>query len=602
MKYSSKMRLLPFFILFFSVLQGYGQSEARLKKMQAIEGIPPKVVYRAITHDNAGNLYVATSADVFLIPANSNKAQPMSAGDNIMDVKWSTDNGLVMLVKDGTLRFISSGKVLQLGENIEATCMDASKSTIWVGTTNGVYTVSIEKEKILDHYSTEDGVMLSNQIHFIHTDPFNVKWIGTDKGVVRIAGKNWKLYEEEQAVTAVTSTDEGVWMAADENMWLVNSYNRWFPIDAWKDLTVGRVRAISSDAKGLLYIASNIMVRYDPYEDKIITMTEDSNAAQHILLAQGPQKVVVMASDNGLSRIIEDTTTTFTVASDVKGAPSSDFTVAVELLSTPVCTGASSGRLRVKATGGLSPYTYKWSYENETDNEITNLNPGLYQVTVTDANGLTIVSSGIIQPSPAMTLSTASLQNASDKLAGDGKAIAKVSGGASPVMYTWDNDERTAEAVALTEGIHGVTITDANGCSLTSEVAVEAEKVLKSLDISTLTLGQTIRVDKLYFEADSSTIEPTSFAVLEEIYDFLKSHENVTIEIGGHTNSLPEDEYCDFLSTSRAKNVALHLYSKGIRESQIMYKGYGKRQPVATNQTVDGRRRNQRVEIKIVSL
>src|SRR5205085_6250949 len=133
-------------------------------------------------------------------------------------------------------------------------------------------------------------------------------------------------------------------------------------------------------------------------------------------------------------------------------------------------------------------------------------------------------------------------------------------------------------------------------------VTINAEKVLKNLDISTLKLGETIRVDKLYFEADSATIQPTSFGVLEEIYDFLKNNDKVIIEIGGHTNSLPEDEYCDRLSTARAKNIALYLYGRGIPEKQISYKGYGKRQPIASNQTVDGRRRNQRVEIKIVSL
>jgi len=54
--------------------------------------------------------------------------------------------------------------------------------------------------------------------------------------------------------------------------------------------------------------------------------------------------------------------------------------------------------------------------------------------------------------------------------------------------------------------------------------------------------------------------------------------------------------------TARAKDIAEYLYDKGIPQSRITYKGYGKRQPIATNQTVDGRRRNQRVEIKIVSL
>jgi outer membrane protein OmpA-like peptidoglycan-associated protein len=89
---------------------------------------------------------------------------------------------------------------------------------------------------------------------------------------------------------------------------------------------------------------------------------------------------------------------------------------------------------------------------------------------------------------------------------------------------------------------------------------------------------------------------------MEEIYAFLKDHEKVIIEVGGHTNGLPEDEYCDRLSTARAKNVSQYLFSKGIPESQVSYKGYGKRQPIATNQTVEGRRRNQRVEIKIISL
>ncbi|MEO5906591.1 MAG: hypothetical protein ABIQ11_07690, partial [Saprospiraceae bacterium] len=216
------MRQLKYLFLLFITLFQAGALNAQLKKIQKIEGIPPRVQYRAITHDNTGNIYVATSADVYMIPSNSSKAQPMSAGDNIMDIDWSADHGLIMLVKDGTIRFISSGRVLTLEQGIEAKSMDATKSTIWVGTSNGVYTVSIEKEKILQHYTTADGVMLSNNVHFIHTDQFNIRWIGTDKGVARISGKKWKLFEEEQAITAITSTKEGAWMAADQNMWLAD--------------------------------------------------------------------------------------------------------------------------------------------------------------------------------------------------------------------------------------------------------------------------------------------------------------------------------------------------------------------------------------------
>src|SRR5687768_7137986 len=102
------MRQLKYLFLLIITLLQAGALNAQLKKVQKIEGIPPKVQYRAITHDNTGNIYVATSADVYMIPSNSSKAQPMSAGDNIMDIDWSQDHGLIMLVKNGTIRFVSS--------------------------------------------------------------------------------------------------------------------------------------------------------------------------------------------------------------------------------------------------------------------------------------------------------------------------------------------------------------------------------------------------------------------------------------------------------------------------------------------------------------
>ncbi|HZV71262.1 MAG TPA: OmpA family protein [Saprospiraceae bacterium] len=569
----------------------------QLKAVQRIEGIPAHTEYRAITHDNAGNIYVATSADVFMIPSSSNKAQPMSAGKHITDIDWSDEAGLIMLVDDGSVRFTTSGKVLTLDQKVTATCMDVTKSTIWVGTTNGVYSLSIPQEKILKHYTTDNGVLKSNKINFIHTDPYNIRWIGTDLGVVRVTGKKWKLYEEEQPITAITSTTEGAWMAAKQNMWLVDSYNRWYPIDAWKDLVQGGVRALSSDGQGLIYIASDILVKYDPYQEKIISMNRDVASEPMMLLAQGPGKNVWIAGDLGMAKIIEDTTVI------IKPAEVSDELAAtVEVKSTPVCTGMLTGNVSVKGSGGQPPYTYKWNYQGSTQRELSGLPPGLYQVTLTDASGKTTLASGIVSSSPEISATVLSEANASDKLAADGKAVAIVKGGAEPFQVLWGNGETALNATTLTEGSHTVRIIDANGCIANGTVTISAEKVLKSLDISTLKLGETIRVDKLYFAADSSTIQPISFAVLEEIYEFLKNNDKVIIEIGGHTNSLPTDEYCDRLSTTRAKNIATYLYGRGIPEAQISYKGYGKRQPVASNLTVDGRRKNQRVEIKIVSL
>jgi len=128
------------------------------------------------------------------------------------------------------------------------------------------------------------------------------------------------------------------------------------------------------------------------------------------------------------------------------------------------------------------------------------------------------------------------------------------------------------------------------------------EKLIKDLDRSRIREGQTIRIDKLFFKADSTRITSTSYAALNEIYDFMRDNRDVVLEIGGHTNRVPPHSYCDKLSKNRAKAVVDYLVSKGIPNQRLTYKGYGKRKPVAFGRRPEDRKKNQRVEIKILSL
>lgn len=82
----------------------------------------------------------------------------------------------------------------------------------------------------------------------------------------------------------------------------------------------------------------------------------------------------------------------------------------------------------------------------------------------------------------------------------------------------------------------------------------------------------------------------------------MKENANIRVEIGGHTNDIPESSYCDKLSSMRAKSIYDYLLKSGIDMNRLEYKGYGKRNPLTSNKTADGRRRNQRVEIKILSI
>lgn len=128
--------------------------------------------------------------------------------------------------------------------------------------------------------------------------------------------------------------------------------------------------------------------------------------------------------------------------------------------------------------------------------------------------------------------------------------------------------------------------------------------LLPELDSKKMFVGQKIRLNHLYFKADSVNLLPNSYRVLDELAAYLKANPKTVIEIGGHTNTIPPDDYCNKLSTARAKSVYSYLVAKGIPESRLEYKGYGKTDPLIPydKYNKEARTKNQRVEIKILSL
>jgi outer membrane protein OmpA-like peptidoglycan-associated protein len=115
-------------------------------------------------------------------------------------------------------------------------------------------------------------------------------------------------------------------------------------------------------------------------------------------------------------------------------------------------------------------------------------------------------------------------------------------------------------------------------------------------------VGKISKIEDLHFHAGSDTILAASFPTLKKLTEQLKQHPNAVIEIGGHTNGLPKPEYCDSLSLGRANSVRYYLIEKGIKSARLKTKGYGKRQPKAKDDTKEGREKNQRVEIKVLSM
>ena len=131
-----------------------------------------------------------------------------------------------------------------------------------------------------------------------------------------------------------------------------------------------------------------------------------------------------------------------------------------------LCNGAANGGIDIDVTGGTMPYTYAWS-NGATTEDLVNLVPGAYLVTVTDANGCTAITGAITIVEPTALVVTAdTVENVSCNGSNDGRIVVSVSGGVSPYSFIWSNGATTQNLTGLAPGTYSGTITDANGCTV----------------------------------------------------------------------------------------------------------------------------------------
>ena len=120
-------------------------------------------------------------------------------------------------------------------------------------------------------------------------------------------------------------------------------------------------------------------------------------------------------------------------------------------------------------------------------------------------------------------------------------------------------------------------------------------------NINKLSVGSTLVLHDIYFQFDRSVILQQSYKELTKLLELMQDNPKLRIEIGGHTDDKGSVEYNRRLSESRAKAVADYLISKGVDSKRLTYRGYGKSKPIEDNSTDEGRARNRRVEIKVLS-
>jgi outer membrane protein OmpA-like peptidoglycan-associated protein len=127
-----------------------------------------------------------------------------------------------------------------------------------------------------------------------------------------------------------------------------------------------------------------------------------------------------------------------------------------------------------------------------------------------------------------------------------------------------------------------------------------AKPFLKDIPLQSMKAGNKVVLKNVFFETNSFELKPESTVELNKMLQFLNENFNLKIEISGHTDNVGSDALNQKLSENRAKAVVDYLTSKGITPARMISKGYGKTQPIANNNTEEGRALNRRTEFKIL--
>ncbi len=155
--------------------------------------------------------------------------------------------------------------------------------------------------------------------------------------------------------------------------------------------------------------------------------------------------------------------------------------------------------------------------------------------------------------------------------------------------------QRAAEAEAA-KARQAAAQAEAEKAQLRAQLLAQLNSILQTRDSAR---GLIVNMSDVLFDTGSYTLKPGAREKLAKISGIVLAHPGLSLQIEGHTDSVGGDDFNQQLSERRADSVRDFLAEQGVPASSITARGFGKTQPVASNDTAEGRQRNRRVELVV---
>lgn len=271
------------FVANSSINQAMAQSEDILiEQHPKINNIP----VNSLIIDFNNNKWVGTEKGLFKINDYDEYTELIKAegildaimGENEKGWFCTYGNKLGMFDKDVTYS-------TNVPQDQMVTCMDIIGSDIWLGTTNGLYKISLKTKEENHIYTTENSKLLSNRINDIFVDGNGQIWLGTEEGLSTIKEGKWISHLRKVNVSAIEAFNGSIVAAGDGGLWRFKS-DTWEELSLPEEFLMSPIEDLCYDKKGSLWIAGGILGRLDAnWMPSIYGEKDGFGSAQPICLA-----------------------------------------------------------------------------------------------------------------------------------------------------------------------------------------------------------------------------------------------------------------------------------------------------------------------------
>lgn len=267
------------------------------------------------------------------------------------------------------------------------------------------------------------------------------------------------------------------------------------PSPTFSALAAGNYIAIARDINGCQYIES-----MDIHEPPLLTAVVDStvdatcpgiqDGAIYITASGGngsyayswsnslqTEDIVNVAGGNYMVTVKDGNNCEFMLSASID-QPNTTY-IDVTRIENVSCFGENDGHVDIDVTGGLPPFSYRWS-DNSTNQDLLDVGGGIYLVTVTDAAGCEAYDTvEVLEPEDLISSVTAT--DVSCETSAEADITLTVSGGTPPYDFMWSNFVFTQNQTDVPAGAYSVIITDDNGCRETNSIVIATAPGLEAI-------------------------------------------------------------------------------------------------------------------------